>query len=75
MDVTAQMANMKITMETVFLRPTAPVCTVAKYSAQDRMSISPAKAGNWISAAFLFVHTKPCCRGQRLTKFTLLQYL
>lgn len=39
-------------METVFLRTTAPVCTVAKYSAQDSTSKPTAKAGNWIKCCF-----------------------
>lgn len=67
--VTAHMTSMRITMETVFLRKTAPVCTVAKYSMQDRSSKPNAKHGN---TCILYLFIQKVLFLQKLIKTTSL---
>lgn len=69
--VTAHMTSMRITVDTVFLLITAPVCTAAKYSVQDSTSAPTVKHGNtccFSTCAFkklLFLQKliEPWCRG------------
>ncbi len=64
--VTALMTSMRITGETVFLWTTAPVCTVAKYSAQVSAFEPAAKPGNiYTSASFFYLFIQSHAGGAR----------
>lgn len=66
------MTSLKITMATVFLWTTAPVCTAGKSSVQDSMSKPTVKNGNIsITAAMLLAQSNCCSPIHGLKRFPL----